>query len=270
MSSESFFEFLIKEYTIILVTDTSEFNDVKKIREGVYSRKYAKPTPYLESLGVIEDNDDKQSFVYLLKHNDTGKYVGTVRVFFLNHNTLLKKLTMQVSVQEEYVSEKLKDLPVMEISRLALLSKLPARHEYSDLRLRTALAYCLMVATRITLMLYPPYFVFSIMEPTLHRILKRQQVNFEKISDPVDSYGIPRIPYVINSIKLLQDTEGSMGALTRHYLKEMCENSEKLWQFVDNNPYLDRDDIQLDRICQLFKEHGDDVDVSLLLGEETP
>ena len=57
-----------------------------------------------------------------------------------------------------------------------------------------------------------------------------------------------------------------MGQLTRHYLKELCKNSESFWQFIDNNPYLERSDIQLDRICQLFKEFGDDVSMEDLLG----
>ena len=39
-----------------------------------------------------------------------------------------------------------------------------------------------------------------------------------------------------------------MGQLTRYYLKELCKNPESFWQFIDNNPYLERSDIQLDRI----------------------
>ena len=105
------------------------------------------------------------------------------------------------------------------------------------------------------------------MEPSLHHILKRQNVNFKQISKSIDYYGM-RIPYAIERTKLLRDTEENMGKLTRYYLKELCQNPEPFWQFIDNNPYLERSDIQLDRICQLFKEHGDDVDLELLLGEK--
>ncbi|HHD78357.1 MAG TPA: hypothetical protein ENK98_01760 [Epsilonproteobacteria bacterium] len=76
------------------------------------------------------------------------------------------------------------------------------------------------------------------------------------------------VPYAIEREKLLQDTEKTMGTITRHYLKALCQNPDAFWEFIDNNPYLERSDIQLDRICQLFKEHGDNVDLSLLLGED--
>jgi len=75
-------------------------------------------------------------------------------------------------------------------------------------------------------------------------------------------------PYTINTKVLLNETESIMGKMTNHYLKRLCESPDAFWKFIDNNPYLERSDIQLDRICQLFQEHGDDVDISLLLGEE--
>ncbi len=104
----------------------------------------------------------------------------------------------------------------------------------------------------------------------MFRILKRQNVNFESISDSVDSYGTKRTPYVIERNQILKDTEETMGKITRHYFKELCQDPDSFWEFIDNNPYLEHSDIQLDRICQLFKEYGDDVDLSLLLGEDTP
>jgi len=108
------------------------------------------------------------------------------------------------------------------------------------------------------------------MERSLQRILKRQNVRFEQISDAVDYYGM-RFPFVIKKENFLvsgKKTEEAMGKLTRYYLKQLCQNPEPFWQFIDNNPYLQRSDIQLDRICQLFKEYGDDVDLALLLGEK--
>lgn len=158
-------------------------------------------------------------------------------------------------------------LPIVEISRGALIQNLPLHQKYSALQLRTLLTYGLMIATRINFLLYPCEMVFSIMEPSLHRILHRQNVNFEQIGEPVDYYGM-RTPYGIERKKLLQDTEETMEAITRHYLKALCQNPDAFWEFIDNNPYLERSDIQLDRICQLFKEHGDNVDLSLLLGED--
>lgn len=121
-----------------------------------------------------------------------------------------------------------------------------------------------MIATRINFFIYHYPVVFAIMEPSLHRILKRQGVNFEQIGEAVDYYGM-RIPFAIDRKKLLRDTEQTMGKLTRYYLKELCSDPEKFWQFIDNNPYLERSDIRLERICRLFETHGEDVDLSLLL-----
>ncbi len=70
---------------------------------------------------------------------------------------------------------------------------------------------------------------------------------------------------MIEREKLINESKNILGQLTLFYLKELCQNPEKFWHFIDNNPYLERSDIQLDRICQLFEEYGDDVDIPLLL-----
>ena len=158
------------------------------------------------------------------------------------------------------------NLPICEISRMALSNNLDIYKDFYALKLRSYLSLALMIATRISAFLYRYSTIFSIMEPSLHRILKRQSANFEQIGKTVNYYGM-RTPYAIKRKKLLQETEENVGWITQYYLKELCQNPEKFWQFIDNNPYLERSDIQLDRICQLFKEHGDDVDLELLLGE---
>jgi len=175
---------------------------------------------------------------------------------------------MQQTVKAKNIKSLLQKLPVVEISRGALIKDLPHHENFSALQLRTLLTYGLMVSTRINFILYSSLMVFSIMENSLYHILKRQNVNFEQIAEPVDSYGTKRTPFAIERKKLLRETEETMGKITRFYLKKLCTHPEKFWQFIDDNPYLERSDIQLDRICQLFKEHGNDVDLSLLLGDQ--
>ena len=104
-------------------------------------------------------------------------------------------------------------------------------------------------------------------EPSLHRILKRQGVNFNSIGKAIDYYGI-RKPYMIKREKLISESKNILGEITLFYLKELCQNPEKFWQFIDNNPYLQHSDILLDKICQLFEKHGDDVDIALLLQDQ--
>lgn len=264
------FKLLTEEYKLILAHSSEHIDEIKKIRTIVFATKYGVDVKQEKNKSYIFNQDDEQSFNYLLYHVPTQTYVGTVRNFFVNNKTPTILLPMQRygNVQKEVIENSMYAFPICEISRLALVKELPQSKNYSTLRLRTLLTYGLMIATRINFLLYPYTMVFSIMEPSLHRILKRQQVKFSQIGKQVDYYGIC-IPYSIKTKELLHDTEETMGSITHHYLKELCQNPDSFWNFIDNNPYLKRTDIQLDRICQLFKENGDDVNLSLLIGEDT-
>lgn len=255
---------LTKEYALILATTKEDFQAVKELRSDVISHNYPELKeikPYLFS------QDDEQSFIYLLQHRATKKNIGSVRVFFLNKHTPIQQIPMEKDFHIKNIKHLSENIPICEISRGALIQDIPNYKHFSRLKLRTMLTYGLMVATRINFILYAYSIVFSIMESSLHRILKRQGVNFEQIGEPINYYGL-RIPYAIKRKKLLNDTEDTMGKITRYYLKELCKNPKPFWQFIDNNPYLERSDIQLDRICQLFEEYGDDVALSLLMGEK--
>jgi len=261
------FDLLTKEYTFVLATKAEDFEIVKYIRKEVFSQKHGVSPELLEKKGYLFSQDDIQSFNYLLLHNDSQTYVGTARLFFINNMTPVKLLPMQKDGNVTNIDHLTNELPIVEISRFALIQKLPQHPTYAGLKLRTMLTYGLMVSTRINLFLYHCTNVFSIMELALHYILKKQKVNFEQIGEEVDYYG-KRTPYCIDRIKLLQDTEPTMGKITKYYLKKLCENPEPFWKFIDNNPYLERSDIHLDEICELFKTYGDDADLSVLFDEK--
>ena len=267
MYSSQVFNLLTHEYSLILATTEQHYQIIQNIRKNIILTKYPEFEKTKEYNEYLFNQDDKQSFIYLLKHNDSKHYVGSVRIFFINTRTPIQLLPMQKDLKVNNIDNLTQDLPIVEISRGALITNLPKHKILNSLQLRTYLTYGLMVATRINFILNHYSRVLSIMEPSLHRILQRQKVNFKQIGDPIDYFGI-RTPYAIERKKLLRDTEETMGQITRYYLKQLCQNPEPFWQFIDNNPYLERSDIQLDRICQLFKEYGDDVDLELLLGEK--
>jgi len=101
----------------------------------------------------------------------------------------------------------------------------------------------------------------------LYRILKRQSVALESIGDAIDFHG-KRFPYVMRKEDFVmagEHTEGTLGQVTSYYLKELCKDPQALWRFVNNNPYLERSDIQLEKICKYFKECGDDLDMKYIL-----
>jgi len=265
---EKIFHLLTQEYSIFLATTEEDLQAVRDIRAEVFVSRLETSLALLESRKFLFNKDDEQSFIYLLQHNATKKYVGSVRVIFINQHTPIQIMPMQRDGKVEGIEHLTKDFPICEISRLALIKSIPKHQNFSMTQLRTLLSMALMSATRINFFLYHYTRIFAIMERSLHRILKRQSVAFEPIGGAVDYYGV-RFPFVIKKEDFLsagEKTEGTMGQLTRYYLKELCKNPESFWQFIDNNPYLERSDIQLGRICQLFKEYGDDVSMELLLG----
>lgn len=262
---------LTKEYSIVLASNEADITEVKKIRKEILLPKYQNFASIEDEDLFLFNKDDEQSFIYLLRHNPTQTFVGTIRVFFINDATPVQALPMQKDGNVANIGHLTKNLPICEVSRLALSTNLHTYKDFSTLQLRTYLSMALMAATRINFFLYHYSKIFAIMERSLQRILKRQNVCFDQIGDAVDYYGM-RFPFVIKKEDFLvagEKTEGPMGMITRYYLKELCKNPESLWEFIDNNPYLERSDIHLDRICQLFKEHGEDVDLALLLQDQT-
>ena len=261
------FYLLTEEYSLILAATQEDFQAVKEIRNDVIVNHYP---DIEETKEYIFSQDDEQSFTYLLQHNATKRYVGSVRVFFVNAHTPVKKIPMEKDLHIKNIENFTQNLPICEISRLALSNNQIKHKDFSELRLRTYLSLALMSATRINFLLYHYSRIFAIMERSLHHILKRQSVAFEPIGDAIDFHGV-RFPFVIKKEDLaiaIEKTEGTMGQLTKYYLKELCNNPEPLWKFVDKNPYLERSDIQLDKICQYFKEYGDDLDVTYILEDK--
>lgn len=262
------FYLLTEEYSLILATTAKDFQAVKEVRSDVFENRYAQYPDLKRAKWFLFSQDDEQAFIYLLQHNKTKKYVGSVRVFFINQHTPIQNMPMQRDSKVTDIEHLTNDLPICEISRLALIKNIPEHIDFPMSQLRTLLSMALMSATRINFFLYHYSRIFAIMERPLHRILKRQSVAFEPIGDSVDYYGV-RFPYVIKKENYLiagKKTEDTMGQLTRYYLKKLSKDSEAFWKFIDNHPYLERSDIQLNRISQLFKEFGDDVSMEDLLG----
>ena len=262
--TDKVFLLLTVEYSLILATTQEHFQAVKDIRNDVIVKHYPDVE---ETKKYVFGQDDEQSFIYLLQHNATQRYIGSVRIFFANERTPSDKIPMEKDLHIKNIERLTQNLPICEVSRFALTHDQIKHDDFSELQLRTNLSLALMCATRINFLLYHYAKMFAIMERSLHHILKRQSVAFTSIGDAIDFHGV-RFPFVINKEDLslaIEKTEESMGKLTKYYLKELCQNSESFLQFIDNNPYLERSDIHLDRICQIFNEHGDDVSMKLLL-----
>jgi len=258
---------LTVEYSLVHAVTQAHMQAVKDIRAEVFVKRLEMSIEELEARNFLINQDDQQSFIYLLQHNETQKYVGTVRIIFVNEHTPVQTIPIQRDCHVKGIEHLTSDLPVCEISRLSLVKTLPEHKEYSMSQLGTLLSMALMNAIRINLCLYHYSSIFAVMERSLHRILKRQSVDFKLIGEAIDYYGV-RFPYVMQKENYMiagEKTEDTMGKLTKYYLQELCKNPEAFWEFIDNHPYLERSEIQLDKICKLFKEHGDDVSMVDLL-----
>jgi N-acyl amino acid synthase of PEP-CTERM/exosortase system len=244
---------LQNDYELEFVTTPSQFQALKEIRLTVYMEKYNKSRNYLERIGVIYNHEDEQSFIYLLKHRHSGRYVGTVRSYFVNRHTPPAPLPMNQTVPYEITEPYMRCVPFLEVSRLALIKKLPSHPDFSALKLHTMLTFVLFSTVRITATVYPVEVLFTIMEPALHRILKRRGISFHPISDAVDSYGTKRIPYISFAPVLFKETEKSMGDITRYHLKRFCFDSPSFQNFIRNHPYLRNETLCLDALCEIFQ-----------------
>jgi len=264
MTDDTLFHLLTEEYTLLLAQNSNDYKHVKEIRKKVFSAKHNLSPEVLESKGYLFNQDDEQSFIYLIRHNKSNSYVGTVRIYFINTKTPLQQLTMQKDGHIPNVSYNINIMPVCEITRFALSNKLIPYEDLSQLQLSSKLALLLMVGTRLSAFLYHYGKMYSAMEHSLDIILRRQGVKFKKISEPISYYGI-RTPFANTGKELMIETEKSMGRLTRHYLKELCKTPETFWNFIDKHPYLERSDMHLDKICKLFEAYGDDVPLELLM-----
>ena len=100
------------------------------------------------------------------------------------------------------------------------------------------LSFLLFLSVRISAVIYPVKVLFSIMEPALHRLMKRRGIDFHPIGEAVDSYGTRRIPYLAYASELFKQTEPSMGEITRYYLRRMSDPSYGLEAFIKNHPYI--------------------------------
>lgn len=252
---EKVFHLLTKEYTLSLATTKKELDDAKDVRAEAYSQRYGLSK---EELDAVIHEYDEQSYIYLLRHNASGKAVGTLRLIFVNEDTPSKTIPMVKDFGINDIDHLAQALPVCEVSRLALIKDIPLHEEFSANQLRAYLSVALMAATRINVFLNDYKNVFALMEPTLHRILKRQGVHFEQAGEAVNFHG-QRVPYIIprySYAEAVEKTEGAMGKLTQHYLFALANNSAQFWSFIDAHPCLKRENIQLDRIARAFSEHG--------------
>ncbi|MFK5977114.1 MAG: acyl-homoserine-lactone synthase [Sulfurovum sp.] len=251
MLSEKVFRLLTEEYTIVLATTKSHFDIVKDIRREVFSKKYNISSKLLDEKGYLFDKSDEQSFIYLLQHIKTKKYVGTVRNFFVNKLTPYKELPMQKKSYIKDIEELTQSLPICEISRLALSNTIMEHKDFSGLRLRINLSLLLMVATRVNFFLYKYKYIFAIMEVSLDRLLKRQGVKFKQVGEAVEYYG-SCIPFSIKREELLIDSQESMDSFTKFYLNKLHQDPKEFWEFIDSNPYLSREDIEFDDLSKMI------------------
>jgi N-acyl amino acid synthase of PEP-CTERM/exosortase system len=230
---------MTQTYSLILATTQKEFNAVKALRKEVLLEKYKHFASIEDEEAFAWDSSDEQSFLYLLQHRETGRYVGTIRVFFVNSMTPISELPMEHYTHAPRIKELKHHLPVCEISRFALSRNLANDRNGSALWTRIQLSQLLMVGIRLTVMIYPFNAIFAIMEHSLARLLRKHGAHFEQIGESVDYYGM-RTPFFINRDKLLKDTLHGKD-ISCFYLHYFMVETDMLDRFITQNPYITKE-----------------------------
>ncbi len=233
------YTFMTQTYRLILATTPEQFDAVKRLRKEVLLEKYRNFATIEDEERFAWDESDAQAFLYLLQHQKSGRYVGTIRVFFINSTTPLQDMPMEHYSHTPRIAELKAALPVCEISRFALSADLPKETEHTAQWVRIHLSLLLMIGTRITAQFYPFKMIFAIMEHSLARLLRWQHANFEQIGESVDYYGM-RTPFAIEPHKLIEETKET-ETLSCHYLKQFSQPGGSLEEFLSQCPYIDAD-----------------------------
>ena len=263
MIDANIYHLLTQEYTLKLAITQQDIEAVKQVRKEALLPAYQNLADIQDEDAFLYNKDDEQSFIYLLYHNKTQRYVGTIRLFFVNDRTPIQQIPMQIYGHVKGVENLVAEHPVYEVSRLALSPHIEPYGKLSALHLRTYLTIGLMSALGINAFIYPCEHIFAIMEPALHRILKRRNMNFEAIGPAVEYYGA-RIPHLISRKDLILRSEEIPRKITLHYLRKLCNTPEPFLTFIDTHPYLQRSDISLDHLCVLLEQSTEEDTISFL------
>ena len=264
MTNPSIFHLLTQEYSLELVTTKDDIESLKEIRRKTLLSAYQNLAEIEDEESFLYNKDDEQAFIYLLKHHSTQNYVGTIRIYFVNEKTPIQQIPLQMYGHVEGIDHLVSEHPVCEVSRLALASDLEPYPGLSALQLRTYLTMGLMSTVGTTMFLYHCHNIFSIMEPALYRILKRQGIYFEQIGPAVEYYGM-RIPHMIKRETLIKGSNETLGEITLFYLRKLCHSPESFKKFIEKHPYLELSDLCLDNICHIFRIHDEKVTVPFLM-----
>ncbi len=238
------YAFMTQTYRLVLATTPEHIDAVKALRKEVLLEKYRHFANIEDEERFAWDESDTQAFIYLLQHQKSGRYVGTIRVFFINDATPLKEMPMEHYSHAPRIAELKAALPVCEISRFALSAELPKEAEHTAQWVRIHLSLLLMIGTRITAQIYPFKMIFAIMEPSLARLLRWQKAHFEQIGSEVDYYGTT-IPFAIERDTLLSDTFATQR-VSCYYLDQFSQPGGSLEQFLAQCPYIDAEMLNLD------------------------
>jgi len=250
------FNLLTQEYQLKLVINQNDISELKDIRSRTLLKVYEKQAHIEDVEHFLYNQDDEQSFNYILTHTASNSVVGTIRLYFLNDKTPLQQIPMQIYGKVQDIQHLVDQHPVCEISRLALARELPKHDTLSALRLRTYLTIGLFSTVSSNIFLYKYKNVFSIMEPALHRLLTRQGVDFKCIGKGVEYFG-ERFPHIISREKLITKTNDALLDISMFYLKELVSNPKNFIEYINNHPYLSRDDVMIEKLIDIFKTKPD-------------
>lgn len=182
------------------------------IRYQVYCKEFGFEAPPDNHLQQETDEYDQQSLHCLLIHNQSQRPAGTVRLVISDRQQPLPfwKYCHQAIDTQLFDPQALRADQVVEFSRAAIIADFRRREKqsggindnvstihrerrYSDF---PVIPVCLFIAALAMFADSQADFGVAMMEPKLHRLLRKVGINFQSIGRVIDYHG-RRAPYII-------------------------------------------------------------------------
>lgn len=232
-----FFEF----FSLVLADTPALMDEAFRLRYQVYCKEMGFEKPEDCPGGLEQDEFDRRSVNVLLKHKESGRFVGCVRLIVVDPADISRPFPFEIVAIEQIASRSavFQNTPrekFGEISRLSVISEFRRRRSDGELGLYSVQELISNSSGDIRRNNIPPALglvfsaaclgldlgleaVFVMMELRLARMLRGLGLEFRQVAEPIEYHG-PRAPFEITRESLLGEMslplEAALSAVRVH------------------------------------------------------
>ena len=197
-----------------VIADSEDLVDeCYKLRYQVYCVEHPFEEPDATKGEYERDEYDGHSIHALLRHRETGEFIGTVRLIMGAKDSPKRMPIMDVCEENHiFLPDAIAKTPSVEISRFCISKDF--RRRITDSMYSTAYTKRELVAVRnrvipfmalglmsMTFKLCRAHNIhqaYAVMEPSLIRLLSKLGIYFKPIGEPVEYHGVRQVTYITN------------------------------------------------------------------------